>query len=82
MSDQQNQNLNLKFCEYCMNIMDVYSSNDELHFVCSIPCQQSKTQQDQELELETDGPILLSKRLIDNYDTKDTEKYRKCKYNL
>lgn len=73
MSNQHNNSLSLKFCEYCMNIMDVYSFEDQLHFVCSIPCKQSKLKSEQEQEAYdmSDEPILLSKRLIDNCDTKN-----------
>ena len=72
MSNQHNSNMNLKFCEYCMNIMDIHSTKDTLKLVCSIPCNQSITASKlNDYEQEQIDPILLSSRLIDNFDTQN-----------
>lgn len=80
MFNQSHNNMNLKFCKYCMNIMDIHSTNDTLKLVCSIPCKQSKLSLESQNIDEPDkkihdqeqksvDPVLLSKRIIDNVDT-------------
>lgn len=70
MSDQQFNSMNMKFCEFCMNIMDIQSTGNKLELVCSIPCKQFENKLKQKtLDKKLVEPILLSRRLVDNVDT-------------